>query len=262
MREKGAWSREWADMRRQEDAFLERYRQAQAPLEQLRDRVPQGVQDTLEAAFSKAFCVILEKGTPAIEKTLRKEELKRRAALWAFDVSQKETRRALREPGKKARASALRDTAFSGAQGLVLGVLGMGLPDVPLFVGEILRGVYKTALHYGFSYEGEAEQMFVLAIVEAACSAGEAQQERDRELNRLIETGRAPASWTKKGRREAAAAALAGQVLYLKFLQGVPVAGAVGGAYNAPVLRRVLRYAGLKYRRRFLRGLRREKPKG
>ena len=59
-----------------------------------------------------------------------------------------------------------------------------------------------------------------------------------------------------------AAAALAGQVLYLKFLQGVPVAGAVGGAYNAPVLRRVLRYAGLKYRRRFLRGLRREKPKG
>ena len=115
-------------MRRQEDAFLERYRQAQAPLEQLRDRVPQGVQDTLEAAFSKAFCVILEKGTPAIEKTLRKEELKRRAALWAFDVSQKETRRALREPGKKARSSALRDTAFSGAQGLVLGVLGMGLP--------------------------------------------------------------------------------------------------------------------------------------
>ena len=104
--------------------------------------------------------------------------------------------------------------------------------------------------------------MFVLAVIEAACSAGEAQQERDRELNRLIETGRAPASWTKKGRREAAAAALAGQVLYLKFLQGVPVAGAVGGAYNAPVLRRVLRYAGLKYRRRFLRGLRREKPKG
>ena len=245
MRENGAWSREWADMRRQEDAFLERYRQAQAPLEQLRDRVPQGVQDTLEAAFSKAFCVILEKGTPAIEKTLRKE-----------------TRRALRQPGKKARAAALRGTVFSGTQGLVLGVLGMGLPDVPLFVGEILRGVYQTALHYGFSYEGDREQMFVLAIVEAACSAGEVQQERDRELNRLIETGRPPALWTKSGRREAAAQALAGQVLYLKFLQGVPVAGAVGGAYNAPVLRRVLRYADLKYRRRFLRGLRREKPQG
>ena len=262
MRENGAWSREWADMRRQEDAFLERYRQAQAPLEQLRDRVPQGVQDTLEAAFSKALCVILEKGMPAVEKTLRKEELRRRAALWAFDLSQKETRRALRQPGKKARAAALRGTVFSGTQGLVLGVLGMGLPDVPLFVGEILRGVYQTALHYGFSYEGDREQMFVLAIVEAACSAGEVQQERDRELNRLIETGRPPALWTKSGRREAAAQALAGQVLYLKFLQGVPVAGAVGGAYNAPVLRRVLRYADLKYRRRFLRGLRREKPQG
>ena len=36
------------------------------------------------------------------------------------------------------------------------------------------------------------------------------------------------------------------------FLQGIPVAGAVGGAYDAVCLRRVQRYAVIKYQRRFL----------
>ena len=37
----------------------------------------------------------------------------------------------------------------------------------------------------------------------------------------------------------------------MKFLQGIPVVGAVGGAYDAVYLKRVAEYAELKYRRRF-----------
>jgi hypothetical protein len=41
------------------------------------------------------------------------------------------------------------------------------------------------------------------------------------------------------------------ELLYMKFLQGIPVVGAVGGAYDAIYMKRVGKYAELKYRRRF-----------
>ena len=41
-------------------------------------------------------------------------------------------------------------------------------------------------------------------------------------------------------------------MLCWKFLQGIPLAGAVGGAWDAVCLRRVQRYACIKYQRRFL----------
>lgn len=42
------------------------------------------------------------------------------------------------------------------------------------------------------------------------------------------------------------------ELLYMKFLQGIPVAGAAGGAYDVIYLRRIQRYSGIKYRKRFL----------
>jgi len=38
----------------------------------------------------------------------------------------------------------------------------------------------------------------------------------------------------------------------MKFLQGVPVVGAVGGAYDVIYLKQITDYASLKYKRRFL----------
>lgn len=51
---------------------------------------------------------------------------------------------------------------------------------------------------------------------------------------------------------DAAAAALAKELLYMKFLQGIPVAGAVGGAYDVVCLKKILDYVQLKYKKRFL----------
>lgn len=48
-----------------------------------------------------------------------------------------------------------------------------------------------------------------------------------------------------------AAGGLSKELLYMKFLQGVPLVGAVGGAYDAVYMKRIMAYAELKYRRRF-----------
>ena len=50
----------------------------------------------------------------------------------------------------------------------------------------------------------------------------------------------------------AAARKLSQAVVYGKFLQNIPVAGAAGGAKDAVCLRRVQQYAAIKYQKRFL----------
>jgi hypothetical protein len=45
-------------------------------------------------------------------------------------------------------------------------------------------------------------------------------------------------------------------MLYMKFLQGIPIVGAVGGAFNAISMHNLTAYANLKYHKRFLIGRR------
>ena len=45
---------------------------------------------------------------------------------------------------------------------------------------------------------------------------------------------------------------LSNQILYLKFLQLVPIAGAVAGCSDIVYLNKVHRYINIKYRKRFL----------
>ncbi|MDE7060129.1 MAG: EcsC family protein, partial [Lachnospiraceae bacterium] len=47
------------------------------------------------------------------------------------------------------------------------------------------------------------------------------------------------------------AEALANEMLYLKFVQGLPVVGILGGASDLVYQRKISEYAQLKYKRRF-----------
>lgn len=49
-----------------------------------------------------------------------------------------------------------------------------------------------------------------------------------------------------------AAGCLSKELLYMKFLQGIPVVGAAGGIYDAVYMKKVVEYAKMKYQRRFL----------
>ena len=52
---------------------------------------------------------------------------------------------------------------------------------------------------------------------------------------------------------EQTAGSLSGELLYMKFLQGIPIVGAAGGAYDVLYMKRVSDYAQMKYHRRFCR---------
>ena len=38
----------------------------------------------------------------------------------------------------------------------------------------------------------------------------------------------------------------------MKFLQGIPIVGAAGGAYDVIYMKQIVKYAEIKYRRRFI----------
>ena len=57
-----------------------------------------------------------------------------------------------------------------------------------------------------------------------------------------------------------AAKALSKELLYMKFLQGIPVIGAIGGMYDVIYMNTISSYVQLKYKRRFY-SLQRKKAK-
>lgn len=137
-------------------------------------------------------------------------------------------------------------------EGVGLGILGIGLPDIPLFTGMILKSIYETALHYGFPYDTEEEKYFILLLIQAALSYGEELEAINDRADRFIMEQTLPHGYDSREQIKETSAVLSGELLYMKFLQGIPVAGVIGGAYDSVYLKRILDYAKLKYRKRFL----------
>ena len=61
-----------------------------------------------------------------------------------------------------------------------------------------------------------------------------------------------PIRYSKEEQIIRTANALSRELLYMKFLQGIPVVGAVGGIYDFVYMNQINTYAKIKYYKRFL----------
>ncbi len=244
--------RELSRLYKQERSFLEkRMEKKDSALNRLlAEKVPEKLQGTLDAAFAKAFALVFEKGTAVIEKSVNREKKEKQFQVDSYAVGIKGDRKSLRAFSRKAGGAGRLNLALSGAAGIGLGVLGVGLPDIALFTALMLKGIYEIALSYGFSYESDTERQFILLLISGAVTYGEELKVIDDELNAFIQRGVFTARDTEALIRQAAGG-LSKELLYMKFLQGIPIVGAVGGAYDAVYMKRVMEYTELKYRRRF-----------
>ena len=135
--------------------------------------VPKKLQGTLDKAFAKAFGLVFEKGTKVIEKTYNKEGLEIDFYENDYRNGVLESKKTLRAFSKKAKNAGNRNLLFSGAAGIGMGIFGIGIPDIPVFTGLLLKSVYEIALDYGFDYDSEKERAFILWVIEGAVSYGE-----------------------------------------------------------------------------------------
>lgn len=246
-------NREMVRLKKQEDKFLfDRMHKKDTWLNQLlEDKVPEKLQATLNSAFAKAFALIFEKGTAAIEKTYNKEKRQTDYMVKEYADSITRNRKSLRSFSKKAKGTHATNVAVSGASGIGMGILGIGLPDIPLFTASLLRGIYELAMNYGYEYESEEERYFILQLIRGAVSYGGVLQTINDDINQFIETGELPDGYDRNEYIKGAADSLSGELLYMKFLQGIPIVGAVGGSYNAIYMQQIMKFADMKYRRRF-----------
>ncbi|RDU22373.1 EcsC family protein [Anaerosacchariphilus polymeriproducens] len=246
------WEREWELLEKKENLLLIKYQKEKASVinKKLEAIVPYKLQEKLDLAFYKAFQLVFEKGTKIIEMTYSKEKQENDYKIRAYSANIRKNKKSVKAFSKQAGIVNLRNLMFSGIEGIGLGALGVGIPDIPLFAGLIIKSMNEIALSYGFPYDTDKERIFILKLVETALYRGEEFKNADANIIQLIEGSRSIENDLSEQIRFTANA-LSKEMLYMKFLQGIPIAGIVGGLTDAVYLKRITDYAELKYRRRF-----------
>ena len=220
---------------------------------ELEGRIPEKVYSGLESAFCKGFGVVFDQGRVIIEKGYNKEDLQADHAIRDFAVKLKGGRKELKQMHKSAKQSDLVNMAMTTVEGIGLGALGVGMPDIVLFLGNLLKGVYETALNYGYDYESRQEQLLILKMMQAALSNGESWVQWNAEVEEMLELetiGITDEMFKQQVKDTASAFAM--DMLLLKFIQGLPIVGIIGGAANPVYYSKVMKYVQLKYRKRYL----------
>lgn len=247
----------------------------------LEDKVPDKVYENLQKAFCKAFELVFEKGTVVIEKSYQKEEIQDDHKIQNFAFELKANQKSLKKLRKAAGTSRLINTAFTTVEGIGLGAFGIGLPDIVLFISVLLRGIYEMSLRYGFDYDTAEERLFILKLMEAAMLREDewvsANHSVDRMLFSFVEKVAGESENGRQEMPEEAGQILDGEelsvlreqirrtadifavdMLLLKFVQGLPVAGIIGGAGNPLYYNKVMKYVEVKYRKRYLLTMRKK----
>lgn len=253
MQKNDPWEKEWKLLLKKEQHFLQKaeIRNPSFINQKLENIVPEKLKGKLDGAFSKAFTIVFEKGTGIIEKTYQKDQKEYTYKLNAYATDIKENRKNVKAFGKQAQISNMKNLVLSGIEGVGFGVLGIGIPDIPLFTGVVLKSIYEIALSFGYKYDTEEEQIFILKLIRNALLSGTQILQADAEINELIE-GKWVNTITKWEQIEQTAGSLSEELLYMKFLQGIPIAGVIGGLSDAVSLKKITDYAALKYTRRML----------
>jgi hypothetical protein len=219
---------------------------------ELEAKIPEKVLVNLQAVFKKAFEIIFDKGTGIIEKTYKKDEIQKdflvRDYALDLDLNQKD----LLMLNANSELSNLVSLVASTVEGVGLGALGVGLPDIVLFVSVILRGCYQTALQYGFSYDTPEEKYFILTVLEGSLLKNELWDTCNDLVNVMLVSPPVPTEEQMAEQLRNTSNAFAMDMLLMKFIQGIPVVGVVGGLANPLYYQRILNYVKLKYRKRYL----------
>lgn len=223
-------------------------------VDKIESKVPQTLKDSLDKAFYKAFQVIFEKGTKYIEMMYNKNKIQFNHGINDYSLSRKVSSKSIKKIDRHAQRSKLLNTSISTIEGAGLGLLGIGIPDIPLFTAMVLKTIYEISLSYGFLYELEEEKVYVLNIIKAALTSGEVQRKYNHKVELLADKidNHIPFDYDLKKEIVNTSKILSDSMLTSKFVQGIPVIGAVGSIANYTTINKISRYGALKYKKRYL----------
>ena len=248
--------KEWDNLIKKEQQYIKKHKKEKYSIinDKLEKVIPSGLQSKLDSAFMKGFELVFEKGKTIIEKTYDKKTYETDYEVNEYATTIKKDRKSIRKFTAKAKTTSAKNLLISGVEGIVLGAVGVGIPDIPVFIGVLLKSIYEIALSYGFEYESEEERNFILQLIYTAMYYGNDFEELDAKMNKLIfKLNQGEAVSIKIDEQiKCAAKTLSSELLYMKFLQGIPIAGIIGGISDVTCLQTITEYAIIKYQKRFL----------
>lgn len=223
--------------------------------EKIQGKIPDKLKSTLESAFYNAFKVVIKNGSKYIEKLYNKEKIKLDHEINDYSLNKRMTRKSLKLIDSQGKKSKLINSTISTVEGVGLGLLGIGIPDIPVFISMILKTVYEIALSYGFNYENEEEKIYILNLINVALSSEEEKQIYNEKLNNIenkIILGLDIENILDEEIKETSKV-LSNSLLVAKFIQGLPIVGVIGGVTNYQFISKVSKYARIRYKKRYLK---------
>lgn len=221
------------------------------------EKIPEKLQSTLNIAFEKGFKTVFEKGLGIIEKTYNKEYINMEFDINSYAINKYPTKRNLKKIDKSANKKTFINKSVSAIEGGTLGLLGIGIPDIPIYIGVILKSIYEISLSYGFDYNFPEERIYILNII---CSSVTSGTERKMYFNKLdtianeIDNGKYHNYNIDETLKETSNK-ISTYMLTSKFIQALPIVGVIGGVTNFKTLHDISTIAKLKYKQRYLNKL-------
>lgn len=219
------------------------------------ENIPDKIYDGLQVAFAKAFAYIFENGLSVIDKTYNKEELIKNYQIQDYAIHTKPTSKELRKIRHNVEKNNILNSAITTAEGAALGALGIGMPDIVIFIGVLLRGIYESSLQYGYDYDSPRERMFILKMIEVSLAKKNDWARLNAGVDKLIANNRNPYDYEIKAQIQKTSDMLAMDMLLMKFIQGLPIIGIIGGLSNPIYYNKVMKYVQLKYYKRYIYNL-------
>ena len=262
MIDKSDWEKEHQKLLKEELAYLKKHQREQisALTKRVEQHIPDNLGSKLEYGFAKGFRLVFDRGVESFEEGIKAQKYAAEHRIATHNL-ENDFSSSISSLGEKANTVSRRGKVLSGIEGVGLGAVGIGLPDIPIFIAHLLKRIYEIAAIYGFSVEGEQEKVFILRVIRAAVSRGETLIEENRNVGRMIlyfEEEEADL----ETEIEATSAAMSLSQLTSKFIQGFFLVGVVGGLSNITVMNDLTDYAEIVYKKRFLRKIYEEMGKG
>ncbi|SHI81189.1 EcsC family protein [Parasporobacterium paucivorans] len=237
---------------RAENAFL---RDTVAPvMDKIESKIPEKIRETLNAAFYSGFRLVFEHGDKIIEKSYNKGKLELKHDVNNYAVDKLMSRKTLDTLDRDANITAIKNASISVVEGGALGAFGIGLPDIPVLIGLIVKTIYEISISYGVDYKSDKEKYFILLIICGAMAKGEDQRTFNHQTDSFaasLEREEEPVFDLERMMR-ITSKILSEAMLTAKFIQGFAVVGVIGAAVNYRIIRKISTYAGLKYKKRYI----------
>lgn len=221
----------------------------------IRKKIPEKAMNALENAFQKGFGFLFEKGDRLIEKTGSLEKARRQWIVYKDSLDRMIIPQTLKALDSSASIRAGSGKNFTALEGTAMGIFGIGLPGIPVFLAVLLKVCYEIAAAYGIDYRKEEERRYTLYLLRVVFSSGALRKNYSEECDELgieIDDNLLPDTDITDEEIAAVSRVLAGDMLVARFLQGLTFFGVIGGPLNYLIINKVSRIAKIKYKKRFL----------